>query len=85
MHLLILLLHPLNDLFTRTTWVSRHQESKPIWILLEQQMMGWEWHQLDHMQIICTSLQTDNHTNISPLSLYRPDTLPAAQPTASKN
>jgi len=22
--------------------------------------MGWQWHQLDHMQIICTSLQTDN-------------------------
>jgi len=23
-------------------------------------MMGWHWHQLDHMQIICTLLQTDN-------------------------
>ena len=22
--------------------------------------MGWQWHQLDHMQIICTSLQADN-------------------------
>jgi len=41
-------------------------------------MMGWQWHQLDHMQIICTSLQTDNHANTSPLSFYRPDTLPAA-------
>jgi len=20
-------------------------------------MLGWQWHQLDHMQIICTSLQ----------------------------
>jgi len=20
-------------------------------------MMGWQWHQLDHMQIICASLQ----------------------------
>jgi len=29
-------------------------------------MMGWQWHQLDHMQIICTSLQTDNHTSTSP-------------------
>jgi len=29
---------------------------KPFWILLEQEMMGWQWHQLDHMQIICTSL-----------------------------
>jgi len=24
-------------------------------------MIGWQWHQLDHTQIICTSLQTDNH------------------------
>jgi len=23
-------------------------------------MIGWQWHQLDHMQIISTSLQTDN-------------------------
>jgi len=32
------------------------------------------WHQLDHMQTICTSLQTDNHTNIntSSLNFYRP-------------
>ena len=22
--------------------------------------MVWQWHELDHMQIICTSLQTDN-------------------------
>ena len=35
--------------------------------------------------IICTSLQTDNHASISLLSFYRPDALPAAQPTASKH
>jgi len=29
-------------------------------------MMGWQWHQLDHMQIIYTSLQTDNHASTSP-------------------
>ena len=28
----------------------------------------WQWHQLDHMQTICTLLQTDNHTNTSSLS-----------------
>ena len=22
-------------------------------------MIGWQWHQLDHMQITCTSHQTD--------------------------
>jgi len=30
--------------------------------------MGWQWHQLDHMQIICTVLQTDNHASTSPPS-----------------
>jgi len=39
---LLLLLHSLNGLFSRTTWVSRHQKSrtilvKPIWILLKQE------------------------------------------------
>jgi len=29
--------------------------------------MGWQWHQLDHMQIICILLQTDNHANTSSL------------------
>jgi len=28
-------------------------------------MMGWQWHQLDHVQIICTLLQTDNHVSTS--------------------
>jgi len=48
-------------------------------------MMGWQWYHLDHMQIICTSLQTDNHDSTSPLSFYRPDALPAAQPIASNH
>jgi len=26
---------------------------------MKQQMMGWQWHQLDHMRIICTSLLPD--------------------------
>jgi len=52
--------------FFRTTWVSRHQKGTPFWILLEPEMMGWQWHQLDHTQIICTLLQTDNHASTSP-------------------
>jgi len=54
--------------FSRTTWVSRHQKGKPFWILLKQGMMWRQWHQLDHMHIICTSLQTDNHASTSLLS-----------------
>jgi len=48
-------------------------------------MTGWQWHQLDHMQIIFTSLQIDNHAHTSPFSFYRPDALPASQPTMSKH
>jgi len=32
--LLLLLLHPFNNLFSRTNWISRHQKGKPFWILL---------------------------------------------------
>jgi len=35
---------------------------------VEQEMMRWQWHQLDHMQITCTVLQTDNHASTTPLS-----------------
>ena len=83
--ILLLLLHPFNGLISWTTWVSRHQKGKPFWILLEQEMMWWQWRQLDRMQIIFTSLQTDNHASTSPLSCYRPDALPATQPTLSKH
>jgi len=52
---------------------------------MKQEMMGWQWHQLDHMWIICISLQT-NHANTLTLSiLYRPDTLSDAQLTVSKH
>jgi len=40
----------------------------------------WQWHQLGHMQV-CTLLQTAPHHSV----FYRPDALPAAQPTASKH
>jgi len=58
---------PFNGLFSRTTWVSQQQKGKPFWILLQQEMMGWHWHQIDDMQIICTSLQTDDHATTTPL------------------
>ena len=60
----------LNGLFSRTTWVSRHQKGKLFWILLKQEMMGWQWHQMHHMQIICTTLQTDNHASIPSLNFF---------------
>ena len=52
---------------------------------MKQEMTGWQWHQLDHMYIICTLLQTYNHASTSSLIFYGPDALPDAQPTASKH
>jgi len=26
---------------------------------MKQELMGWQWHRLDNVQIICTLLQTD--------------------------
>jgi len=36
---------------------------------MKQEMIAWQWHQLHHVQIICTSLQTDNHASTSSLNL----------------
>ena len=55
-------------------------KDKPFWILLKQEMMGWQWHQLNHMQIICTSLQTDSYASTSSLHIfYRMLFLPPSQ------
>jgi len=62
--------------------VSRYQQGKTNLDFTEAKDSEWQWHQLGHMQV-CTLLQTDNHT--SSLSCYRPDALPATQPTASKH
>jgi len=48
-------------------------------------MMRWQWHQLDHMQIICNAFKTDNHAITSPLSFYKLEALPATQRTALKH
>ena len=73
---------------SRTSWVSRYQKGKTSRDLNEardDRVLGWQWHQLDHMQTICTSLQTDNHTNTSSLNFYRLGALPDAEPTVSKH
>jgi len=52
--------------FFKATWVSRYQKGKTSLDLNEARddgVVGWQWHQLDHMQTICTSLQADNHSN----------------------
>ena len=74
----------LTALFSGTTWVSRYQKGKTNLDFTEARDSEWQWHQLGHMQV-CISLQTDNHASTPPLVFYRPDALPAAQPTASKH
>jgi len=46
--------------------------------------MRWQWHQLDHMQVICSLLQT---AMPSPdhLIFLQADALPAAKPMVSKH
>ena len=39
---------------TRERW---YQNDIPFWIFAEAEMMGWQWHQLDH------NMQTDKHAS----------------------
>jgi len=62
--------------------VSRYKKDETN---LDARDSKWQWHQLGHMQV-CTSLQTDNHASKPTQSVfYKPDALPAAQPTAPKH
>ena len=76
--------HPFNGPLSGTTRVSRYQKGKTNLDFTEARDSEWQLHQLGHMQV-CTSLQTDNHASTPPLNFYRPDALPATQPTASKH
>jgi len=76
--------HQFNGPLSGTTQVSRHQKGKTNLDFTQARDREWQWHQLGHMQI-CTSLQTNNHASTPPLSFYRPDALPATQPTVSKH
>jgi len=64
--------------------VSQYQKGKTNLDFTEARASEWKWHQLGNMQV-CTLLQTDNHTSTPLPSFYRPDALPATQPTASKH
>ena len=78
------LAHPFNGPFSGTTRVSRYQKGRTNLEFAEARDSEWQWHQLGRMQV-CTLFLTDNHASTPPLSFYRPDALPAAQPTASKH
>jgi len=85
----VLLLSLFNSLFSRTTWVSLYQKGKTSLDGFKWGKRWWDfgmqWHQLDHMQTICTMLQTDNYTNVPSLNFYRSDALPDTQPIVSEH
>jgi len=60
--------------------VSQYQKGKTNLDFTEARDNEWQWHQQ-----VCTSLHADNHANTPSLSFYRPDAVPAAQPTASQH
>jgi len=64
--------------------VSQYQKGKTSLDFTEARDSEWHWHQLGRMQVRI-SLQTDNDTSTPPLSFYRPDALPAAQPISAKH
>jgi len=76
--------HSFNGPVSGTAQVSWYQKGKSNLDFTEARDSEWQWHQLGHMQV-CTLLQTDNHASTPPRSFYRPDALPATQPTASKH
>ena len=47
--------------------------------------MGWQWHQMNQMQAICTLLQKITMPAPHQSDFYGPDALPDTQPTASKH
>jgi len=51
--------------FPEQTGQAGTRKVEPVSTLVKQEMMEWQWHRLDHMQIICTLLQTDNHASTS--------------------
>ena len=75
------LLQPFNNLFSRTTWVSRYQKGKTNLDFTGARDSERQWHQLSHMQV-CTSLQTDNHVSTPPLCFSQAG-CPSCRPTNS--
>jgi len=75
---------PFNGPLSRTTRVSRYQKGKTNLDFTEARDSEWLWHQLGHMQV-CTCCRQITTPAPHHAVVYRPDALPAAQPTASKH
>ena len=74
--LLLLLLHPFNGCLSWTSLVSGYQKGRNNLNLYlnesrDDGVWGWEWHQLNHIQTMCTSLQRDDHINTSSVNFLQ--------------
>jgi len=68
-HGVLILLHPFNGLFSSRNWVSQYQTGKTSLDLNEARddwVLGWQCHQLDLMQTICTSLHITTRSTPTP-------------------
>jgi len=76
--------HPFNGPFSGTTRVSRYQKDETNLDFTEARDNECQWHQLG----LCKSAPRSRQTTTPALHhsvFYRPDALPATQPTASKH
>ena len=71
--------HPFNGPLSGTTRVSRYQKGKTSMDFTEARDSEWQWHQ---SAPCCRQITTPAPQHSV---FYRPDALPAAQPTASKH
>jgi len=67
--------------FSGTPWVSQYQKGKTNLDSTEARDIEWQRHQLGHV-LVCTLLQTDNHTSTPPLSFLQAR-CPSCRPTNS--
>jgi len=72
--------HTFKGPFSGTTLVS--QKGKSNVDFTDARDSEGQWHQLGYMQA-CTSLQTDNHASIPPLSILLQAGCPSCRPTNS--
>ena len=79
--LLYIQTHPFNGPFSGTTQVSRYQKGKTNLDFTEARDSEWQWHAICKFAPFSRQTTTPApHHSV----FYRPDALPAAQPTASK-
>ena len=78
--------HPFNGPLSGTTQVSQYQKGKTNLGFTEARDSEWQWHQLGHNASLHLAPDRQPHQHPTTLMFsYRPDALPAAQPTMPKH